>query len=195
METHLNNAIHRTYYMLKLNIMVLIGIVCGGCVLSSITAAITVHKEANHVSGLLHFRQWWKTFVQELKVTGCISWAYNVWFILILWALWFTSQFKGLIFLAAWLVQLAVLVLSFLAVLAEANLRQYYEGNAFEILKLSWIQLFMSPKANFATLLLWIVLSLLLIQAPAVVGFWGFGVWISFTSSLYAKEWSRLNIL
>lgn len=195
METRFNDAIHRIYYMLKLNTMIILGILCGGCVLTALTVGISEHYRAKGVSTLLSFKNWWKQFIIEIKVTGIISWVYNLLSLFLLWALWFTSQFKGLIFFSAWLIQLSLLFSTLLAMMAESQLRQYYEGNWRDLFKLSWIQIFMTPRANFYTFGLWIIMSIVGYQFPAISAFWCFGIWISYTSEIYTKEWRRLEII
>lgn len=195
MESRFNDAIHRIYYFLKLNLMVVMGFLMGGCILSSLTVGISLHLEAQNNAALLTFKKWWQKVLSEYKQTAWISWFYNLLFILLLWALFVTSQFKGLLFLMSWFVQVAMLIGCVLAMLAEAQLRQYYEGDQWQITKLAWMQMFMSPKANLGTLVLGFILGLLSIQFPAVIFLTGWAIWISFMTSIYFKEWTRLEIL
>lgn len=195
MESRFNDAIHRIYYFLKLNLMVVMGFLMGGCILSSLTVGISLHLEAKNNAALLTFKKWWQKVLSEYKQTALISWLYNLLFILLLWALFVTSQFKGLLFLMSWFVQVALLVGGVLAMLAEAQLRQYYEGDQWQITKLAWMQMFMSPKANLGTFVLGFILGLLSLQFPAIIFLTGWAIWISFMTSIYFKEWTRLEIL
>lgn len=195
METRLNDSIHRIYYMLKLNTFILLGIICGGCVLSSLTVGVSLHQAAKNESSLLTLKNWWQLFLKELSITAFASWMYNLCCFVLLWAIWFTSQFIGIVFLMAWIIQVALFVFTILSLFAEAHLRTYVEGNWVQILKLAWIQVFMTPQANMSTLLIWIVIIIAGSQVPAVAFFWGFGVWISLMTSLYRKEWIRLEII
>lgn len=195
MESRFNEAIHRIYYFLKLNLMLVLGFLLGGCLLSSLTVGISLHLEAKNNAALLTFKQWWNKVKIEYKQTAIISWLYNLCIILLLWALFVTSQLKGIVFLMSWFVQVALLIGCVLTMLAEAQLRQYYEGASWQITKLSWMQLFMSPKANIGTLLLGFILGLVSMQFPAIVFLTGWAIWISFMTSIYYKEWARLKII
>lgn len=195
MEVKFNDTIHRIYYLLKLNFFILLGNLLGGCFLSVLNASITSHREVKGNATLLTFKMWWQHFIVALKQTWWVSWAYNLVVLTLIWALFFTSQFKGVIFFASWLIQLTLLGLVLLALHAHAQLLQYMEGNQLAIAKLALIQVFMAPKVNIGTLFYGMILIAIGSQWPALVVFFASSFWIYLTTNLYYREWQRLEIL
>ncbi|MDO4431704.1 MAG: hypothetical protein Q4B80_00180 [Aerococcaceae bacterium] len=199
MENMVNSAIHRMYYWLKLSTIFVMCVLAGAILfgaMAAITTVVDLHATANGNAQALSFSKSWQQFRNYLSKSYGSSLFYEGILLFLGWLLWFTSQFKGVMFLLALSVQVTFFIAVLLAFLAEARLRYYYSAGRFQdFVKLAFIQLATCPKANVGTLLYGGLSLVVLSQYPAVVFFFGVAVWENVFHTLYRDEWIARGLI
>lgn len=194
MEEHINDFIHKIYYFLKLSLLVNLGWLLGFCGLTALAAAVDTHQAAQNQEGQLSIRYWWQTYKAIFKVTWHLSWAYNLTSIFLLWLIWFTSQFKGLVFLMALFIQIAALGLVILTAVIHANLYPYIEASIKNQVSLAVSLAFVTTIPNILFFAYLVFIALVFRAMPALVVFLGSGLAIRIFHPLYLKYWRDLGL-
>lgn len=172
-----------------------LGFALGGMGLCSLTAVVGVSQYENDTNGIKGWQLWWKLFSEEVRKNGGYAWLYNAVIIFLLYSLWLTSQMKGWIIWASWIVQLGLLLIVVLVLMSEAIVRCYFESSRWNLTKIAIGQLFLSPKSNFFTVLWGMIMIMGLLYYPAVSILLGVGSWIIILPKQYEVEWEKVNIL
>lgn len=192
MANFVTNIISKIYYWIVLSGYFYLGLFLGlGIfgVLPSLTAVVSLHMEADNQFQMIRFKDYWREYKWNLKQSWGDSLFYSIAITLILWMIWFTSQFQGFIFLMSIVIQLGIFVILSFSLLAEAQLRQGIDSNFFNFKKLAFIQFFSFPKLTFTNLVYGFFVMMTLITMPAIVFFFAISIWVSLFTLMYQQTY------
>lgn len=192
MANFVTNIMSKIYYWIILSGYFYLGLFLGLGIfgfLPSLTTVVSLHLEADNQFQLIRFKDYWKQYKWNFKQAWGDSLFYSIAIALILWMIWFTSQFQGFIFLVSIVIQLGIFVILCLSLLAEAQLRQGIDSDFLNFKKLAFIQFFSFPKTTFSNLVYGFFIMMTLVTMPAIVFFFAVPIWVNLFTRLYQKSY------
>ena len=148
-EKRLTSLFHLVYYILKLNfffsIFTLLGFVIFGFG-PSLMALISVHKEANFQYTLVSFRRYFESFKENYRFSMQLTLFYGAGFLLLYYSLFISTQMRGILYLMINFLLIALLLFFVVAYFNAMILYQNYDVKFLDLVKLSFILIFLVPK-------------------------------------------------
>lgn len=185
-----NNVFTKIYYWIVLSGLFYIGCMLGMGIFGLLPSLITIrsiHHQAKGNYQLIRFNHFWKEFKENLSRQWFQSAVYIVSILLILWGIWFTSQFKGIIFLVSLFIQAALCLILIHSLGAQAQLEQVIEASSLNLFKLSMIHFFITPKITILNLIFNFIGLVLMFLIPAVAWLFFIPIWINIFTPIYTN--------
>lgn len=183
------------YYCFKLSMMFWLSLSLGLCGLSTLMAIGHVKQISQNQPSLLTWQSWKNCFFPILKSTWWQSWTYTIVLWFLVWLIWFTSQFMGIIFLIGIFIQASFFLIVLLTLIGHGLLTTYVESSPINYLKLAFMQVFIATKAN-AMILFYLVMCLMIGQYfPAIIFFFGPGLAFVLLQPILEKQWRHLDFI
>lgn len=183
-----NNVFTKIYYWIVLSALFYMGCILGAGIFGALPSLITtllIHRHAQGNYQLIRFNHFWSEYKVNLKETWLWSCMYIMSILLILWGIWFTSQFKGIIFLISLTIQATVSLILIQSLGAHAQLNQVIEASSLDLFKLSLIHFFITPKITLLNVVYNFIGLVLVFLMPALAFMFLIPIWLGIFTPLY----------
>lgn len=185
-----NSVFIKIYYWVLLSGLFYIGCVLGIGIfglLPSLITVLSIHRYAKGNYQLIRFKHFLNEFKVNLRENWLWSSLYFISILLVLWGIWFTSQFKGIIFLISLSIQAAFCLILIHSLGAHAQLKQVIEASSFDFFKLSLIHFFITPRITVLNLIFNLASLMLIFIMPAVAFLFLMPIWLNIFTPIYNK--------
>ena len=177
-ESGLTGLFHRVYYLIKLSLyfwgVALTGLIIFG-VTPALMAMIEIHKEAQWDYQEIYWKEVWSSYKSYFKTGFMLLLFFGSLGTLLVWNLFLSVQFTGLLFLIIDFLLVVFLLLTVLSFVICTAFFTTFDISFWNGIKLAFLQIFISPKDSFAVFFGLLVISLITYQFLGLILFLSVG--------------------
>lgn len=197
-EKGMADLFNRIYYLIKLTFYFWLFSSIGLLVFGSVPACmalVEIHKQAQWDVSEVYFKECWNNYKRYFKPGFCLTFCFGFSVAVLLWNLFISVQISGLLFLIVDIALICLLVLCILTMFIFIGLFPEYEIRTLNAIKLSFLQIFVSPKEVGALVIGIGMIGLITYQFTGLLLFLSIGMSIIIIQNCTKKMIIKINLV